>query len=101
LATSLGRPWGYKLHRRDDANIITAGRAQKALRDQRNHSQVTNVLAPTATQADASKFALFPYCHRIDAAIFVSVFDALVQVAYHQERSVSLINVTKAIYLTL
>jgi len=45
--------------------IITAGRAQKSPRDQRNHSQVRGVgLALSYT----TKSALFPHCHRIDAA---------------------------------
>jgi hypothetical protein len=38
-------------------------------------------MSPTSTMTDASKSALFPHCHRIDAAFSLSVFDALVEVS--------------------
>ena len=59
--------WGYKLHRRDDASV---GRAQKARATSATiaRSGMLGLLCPTPTMTDASKSALFPHCHRIDAA---------------------------------
>src|SRR5262249_6354183 len=50
--------------------IMTAGRAQKARATDATiaKSGMLRLLPPTPTLADASKSALFPYCHRIDAA---------------------------------
>jgi hypothetical protein len=62
--------WGYKLHRRDDANHHYGWSRAKSPRDQRNHSQVRNVrLAVSYTNSGGRlRSALFPHCHRIDAA---------------------------------
>jgi hypothetical protein len=62
--------WGYKLHRRDDVNPHHGWPRAKSPRDQRNHSHVRNVrLAVSYTNYGGRlESALFPHCHRIDAA---------------------------------
>jgi hypothetical protein len=91
--------WGYRLDRRDDADHHHGWSRTKSPRDQRNHSHVRNVrlAVSSANYGGRLKSALFPHSsHR--RRIFVSV-DAPVQVAYHQERNVSLINVTKVFFM--
>jgi hypothetical protein len=57
-------------------------------------SGMLGLLSPTPTMTDA-----VPSLSSHRRRIFVSVFDALVQVGYHQERNVSLINVTKVFFI--
>jgi 5S rRNA maturation endonuclease (ribonuclease M5) len=77
------------MHRCDDI-IITAGRAQKARATSETIARLRMLLLSPDNSGERLKSALtLTASHR--RRIFVSAFDALVQVAYHQERNASLI----------
>jgi hypothetical protein len=89
---------GYKLHRRDDANHHLGWPRAKSPRDQRNHSQIRNVRLAVSLPGGRLKSALFPHCHRIDAAFsFLSSMRSR-RLLTTKERNVSLINVTKVLF---